>query len=1080
MRIVIDLQGAQSTGSRNRGIGRYSLALAQAIVRNSGKHEILIALNGLFPDTIQPIRAAFNHLLPQENIRIWDFATPAYEIDPRNDWRRESAQLVRECFLASLAPDIIYITSLFEGLTDNAVTSVGDFICDIPTVVTLFDLIPLVQEEKYLSDSKVKAWYFSKLKYLRKSKLLLSISEASRQEGIKYLNLPPQTIVNVSTAANSIFGERPIPNHEAESIRQKFQLNRPFVMYTGGIDHRKNIEGLIRAFSLLPDAVKNSHQLAIVCSIQPNSRYELELLAKRQDLNLDSIILTGYVSEEDLISLYNLCEIFVFPSFHEGFGLPVLEAMTCGAPVIASNTSSLPEVVGLDEAMFDPADDRAIAEKISRALTDHDFKNKLTSHAREQAQKFSWDNSAQQVIKAFECLHAKNTAKFKGEVIFESRRKLAFFSPLPPERSGIADYSVELLPELSHYYDIEIISTHSEISNAWVKANLPIRTVDWFVENCERYERIIYQFGNSVFHSHMFSLLDRFPGVIVLHDFFLSGIKAFQELHSIFPGEWTKELYNSHGYNAVHSRFHSLDLAGVISKYPCNFSVLRNAFGIVVHSNYPASLSKKWYRNDLHQCWTYIRLLRKSPDDDQKISSRSEFGFSEDDFVVSCFGRIAETKQNLALLRAWLKSTLFQEKTCHLVFVGENDSTDYSKEILTEIEKCNSKNQIHITGWVNQNDFNSYLAISDLAVQLRTLSRGETSAAVLDCMKYGIPTIVNANGSMAELPQDAVLMLPDNFEETELIKALEFLWSDSNYRSKLGRRAKEVIVNDHSPSKCAKQYFEAIEKSYIENKNNRSDLLDRIAKLKNPPAEDKEYIAISEAIAQTFPDKKSARQLFIDISNCVQNGLNTDLKQSVQSILRALLLNHPSGYRVEPVYAMAGDYGYCYARKFTMEFLDCPQNVFSDEPLEVHVNDIFLCLAPDFKALLEHRKFLESFSNRGAKNYCIVYDKLLLNKLQQKSAEKADKNIEEYLQLVSNFEKILCVSYEVEKGFRDWNAIVDQKNSCSNKIYSFSSLSSSEFLDLEPNLIINELIGLAELNYNGSHSDEVQVNCPSL
>jgi hypothetical protein len=330
-------------------------------------------------------------------------------------------------------------------------------------------------------------------------------------------------------------------------------------------------------------------------------------------------------------------------------------------------------------------------------------------------------------------------------------------------------------------------------------------------------------------------------------------------------------------------------------------------------------------------------------------------------------------------------------------------------------------------------------------------------------MKYGIPTIVNANGSIAELPQDAVLMLPDNFEEVELIKSLELLWGDANHRLELGRRAKEVIVNDHSPSKCAKKYFESIEKSYTASKTSRFALLDKIARLENPPSKDREYIAISEAIAQTFPDKKSARQLLIDISSYIQNGLNTDLKQSVQSILRVLLLNPPSGYRVEPVYATTGDYGYCYASKFTMEFLDCPQNVFSDQPLEVHANDIFLCLAPDFKALLEHRKFLESSSNRGAKNYCMIYD-FSLNKMQQNFFEKADESIKKYLQLISDFEKILCVSHEVERGFRDWHTIVDQKNSCSTKIYSFSPLLSSEFLALELNLIINELIGLAELN----------------
>ncbi len=90
MRIVIDLQGCQSTGSRNRGIGRYSLSLTQAIVRNSGKHEIFIALNGLFPETIEGIRAAFEELLPQDHIRVWYATPPVCALEPQNNWRREA------------------------------------------------------------------------------------------------------------------------------------------------------------------------------------------------------------------------------------------------------------------------------------------------------------------------------------------------------------------------------------------------------------------------------------------------------------------------------------------------------------------------------------------------------------------------------------------------------------------------------------------------------------------------------------------------------------------------------------------------------------------------------------------------------------------------------------------------------------------------------------------------------------------------------------------------------------------------------------------------------------------------------
>ena len=121
MCIVIDMQGAQ-TESRFRGIGRYTLSLTKAIVRNRGEHEIVLALNGLLPDSIESIRAEFDDILPQENIRVWYAPGPVRECEPGNNWRREISENIREIFLVSLRPDVILLTSLFEGFIDDAVT----------------------------------------------------------------------------------------------------------------------------------------------------------------------------------------------------------------------------------------------------------------------------------------------------------------------------------------------------------------------------------------------------------------------------------------------------------------------------------------------------------------------------------------------------------------------------------------------------------------------------------------------------------------------------------------------------------------------------------------------------------------------------------------------------------------------------------------------------------------------------------------------------------------------------------------------------------------------------------------------
>ena len=203
------------------------------------------------------------------------------------------------------------------------------------------------------------------------------------------LGLPSERCINISTDADDQFRQAVVFEDTERCLRQRYGLARSFVMYTGGIDHRKNIEGLIRAYAKLSAQIRRTHQLAIVCAVQDDSRQRLSALALATGLAADEVVLTGFVAEEDLIVLYNLCAVFVFPSWHEGFGLPVLEAMRCGAPVIAANTSSLPEVVGLAAALFDPHSDEAISCAIERVLIDRVFREQLIAHGKEQAKRFN-------------------------------------------------------------------------------------------------------------------------------------------------------------------------------------------------------------------------------------------------------------------------------------------------------------------------------------------------------------------------------------------------------------------------------------------------------------------------------------------------------------------------------------------------------------------------------------------------------------------------------------------------------------------------------------------------------------------
>lgn len=400
MRIVIDMQGAQ-TESRFRGIGRYSLSFAQAVARNRGKHEVVLALSGLFPDTIEPIRGFFDGLIPQSNIRVWHAPDQVRASDASNATRRHIAEFVREAFLEDLKPDIIHLTSLFEGYWDDAITSIRKFDNRTPTSVTLYDLIPLLNRSEYLeTDSAYEAYYDEKISSLRQADLWLTISHHSRDESIACLGMQDGQAVNVSTSIDSRFRELDIKDVDS-MLHQRLSIIRPFVLYTGGSDERKNLPRLIEAWAELPDNIRSMYQLVMAGRMHAADVDKLKALAIQKGLALNDLVFTGYITDEDLVGLYNTCKLYVFPSWHEGFGLPALEAMACGAAVIASNTTSLPEVVGLDDALFDPHDTSAITTKLLHALTDDFFLRRLRDHGRSRARIFSWDDTARRAIEAW-------------------------------------------------------------------------------------------------------------------------------------------------------------------------------------------------------------------------------------------------------------------------------------------------------------------------------------------------------------------------------------------------------------------------------------------------------------------------------------------------------------------------------------------------------------------------------------------------------------------------------------------------------------------------------------------------------
>jgi len=622
----------------------------------------------------------------------------------------------------------------------------------------------------------------------------------------------------------------------------------------------------------------------------------------------------------------------------------------------------------------------------------------------------SWNEIAKSAITAWESLLK---SRHQDTTVTQHRPRLAYISPLPPEKTGIADYSSVLIPELFKYYEIDIITDQNLIDS---EIKLPCKSSQWLIENEEIYDRVLYHFGNSHFHQHMFDLINTVPGVVVLHDFYLSGAVAHLSPTSRQTAPWIDELFNSHGYVALHDYFNAKSRSDIAWKYPCNLGVIQKSLGMVVHSEHSKKLAEQWYKVPPDD-WSVIPLTRNPERTHQREQSRLELGFAPDDFIICSFGILGPTKLNHRLLNACINSELSKNKKCHLHFVGMNHSGDYGAELIKTIRDSGLKN-IHITGWTDPKKYQDYLSSADLCVQLRTLSRGETSASVLDCMNHGIPTIVNANGSMADLSEQAVVKLPDDFTDEQLINALHQLKGNSELRQELAIAAREIVLEFHTPKYCSKLLFEAVESAYNNPQTRLYSALHEVAKFSDELSDD-EMATVSTIIANHFPPKPRCRQILVDISAVAHTDLKTGIQRVVRAILLDWLIHPPAGWRVEPVYATNDIPGFRYARRFTHQFLGIPHENISDEPVDAWNGDVFIGLDLHQRGVAKQKPVFDEWYSQGVNIWFVVYD-LLPILMPQVFPEGHLAIHSDWLQTVCQYNGVACISQSVTNDVREW------------------------------------------------------------
>ncbi len=270
------------------------------------------------------------------------------------------------------------------------------------SVITIHDLAFLLYPHFLTKES---ARYYGQIDQAwRKSDHIIAVSEATKQDSIKMLGVPEQKITVIYEAANPIY--RPLPKDEAwQHVKTKYNFEQDFILSVSTIEPRKNLPGLLQAYRRLRDEYKRE-ELLVLAGANGWLWEEVYETVERLDLK-KHVAFLGHVPSDDLVYLYNAARIFVHPAFYEGFGLPPLEAMNCGVPIIVSNTAALPEVVGDAALMIDPHDLDGLTVAMWRALTEEELRRDLISKGLKRAKKFSWLRAAAETLAVYHKVNKK-------------------------------------------------------------------------------------------------------------------------------------------------------------------------------------------------------------------------------------------------------------------------------------------------------------------------------------------------------------------------------------------------------------------------------------------------------------------------------------------------------------------------------------------------------------------------------------------------------------------------------------------------------------------------------------------------
>lgn len=743
MRILIDVQTLY-TGEKNRGIGIYTYNWLKTLIQHDD---------------------AYRFFLMRRKGDSWQFTFISKHIS--FDGRLNQDQLWEEAnlegFIKANKIDVVHFTSPL--MFDIEVPLLNHI--NVKKSYLIYDLIPIVMKEEYYNNwpDHIKKLYDSRCELIKKADLLLTISEASKKDLINVLNINPASIEVVYASTNEELYTAQRTGNENKILQQELAISRPFIYSLTGYDPRKNNQGLIKAFSEI--CVQNSNVDLLISGIKnEQEQEELYQYALKQGIEKNRIMFLGFISSESLLALYKKCEFFVFPSLYEGFGLPVLEAMRVGTPVITTNSSSIVEVAGDAAVLVDPFDYKELAEAMHSMLNNKQMSEDSKKAGLLQSEKFSWEEVTRASLEKFK-LFSSISAHTKSR----EKPALAYFSPLNPQASGISDYSEELLVDLMGYFEIKIFVNGIQPTNKFIVENFEIRDINSDNHELDNIKFRLYHIGNNEIHDWIYTTLKLYPGTVLLHDLNLYGLHIYTTYLRGFKKEFVNELNYNYGARGleVGSQLIENGTYPESQQFPLYNRVMDFSTGMIVHSNF--------IKDSLSSNAEFYGIVEVIPQgcvlDDQisyvnKSDLRMKLNINQSKFIIGVFGHVIPNKRLDVIIKSFARLLKTNPET-ELYIVGHADTE--IKQNLSRLSKdLKAEKSIIFVSSPEIEKFKDYIKASDICINLRWPTMGETSATLTRALGYGVPCIVSNVGSYKEYSDDIVWKVDvDNCEEELLL-----------------------------------------------------------------------------------------------------------------------------------------------------------------------------------------------------------------------------------------------------------------------------------------------------------------------